>query len=876
MPRLDLGPGVEQATTATRAEPALQRKEERRKTTPDDVAAELARGLTDDLGDACVVCVLTSDGRFLTPLAVEHREPQALALLREVVAHPLAAGLGIAGQVLRTRRPVRLRESTDALAKRCRPGVSSYVRTLAVESVCMVPLLHEGRAVGVVGLIRDGGGCEYSPADEREIARRSALAAGDLVTARRRARDPGEHPLSGVEQPFRHGFDTALIGMAFLTVDGRFSRVNQALCELLGRDDAGLVGTSTTDITHPEDIAATLRSLEEAGGGAWRTHQFDKRFVRPDGEVVWVHVSSRLVVDARERPLFFFCQYLDVSERKRTELLLAESQRAGRVGSFEWLPRTDEARWSEEMYRIHGVDRASFGASLAEYLELVHPADRRILEQAVRDAAASSGGPIRIRYRFDRRDGEQITVEVRGTVEADRSGRPIRLVGTCADVSTPFPRAGGLRDPLTGLATRELLLDRLSDVGRGRRAMESWAAVLVCDLDGFSRVNLHRGPAVGDEVLEEAARRIKATLRVEDLAARIAGDRIAVFCLGAEDVTVLADIARRLREALEQPFELAGSRIELTASVGVAAAKPGTPVEQDLLHAAESALRRAKIRGGGCVQFFDERMRAQVVERASLQNALRAALAAGSLDVHYQPLVCLPARRIVGVEALLRWNDERFAHVSIEEVIGVAEAAGIIGELGRFVLARACAVAAQWTRGGEALQLSVNLSPRQLRDADLVRVVAETIERCGLRADCLRLEVTESAAVEDPDAARGVLSDLRDAGVVIALDDFGTGYSSLGLLHALPIQELKVDRSFVAALEQSGAHAEPMISSIVGMAGALGLEVTAEGVETERQLEIVVELGCHRAQGFLIARPMAEEQLTARLEGDGWRRSVSS
>ena len=837
--------------------------------TSDVVARRLAQGLARDIGDACFVSVLAADGRFIVPLVTDHWDPQTHAMIREVVMDPVPADAGITGEVLRTGRPVRMAGDTADLEGHCRPDIRTYVRAAGVKAICIVPLIHDEAVIGAVGIARDSSPVPYSAADEAEVLRRATEVAPSLAEARLRARDPSDDPLVDPETSFRHGFETALIGMAFLAPDGRFLRVNRALCELLSYDQAELLGRSAADLAHADDRGEIERTLRDGASGSWRTHRFDTRMIRRDGQIAWVHVSSRLMVGPDDRPGMYFCQYIDISDRKRAEMLLDESQRAGGVGSFEWLPGVDRTRWTREMYRIHGVDPVTYATTAEQYTSMIHPDDRELVAQAFAAALRARSGSVQVRFRFVRPGGELVTLETRGRVESTGDGRPLRVIGTVTEVAPAEQDPAALRDPLTGLATRSLMLERVRDTGRGRTATDGWSAMIVADLDGFSRVNLHRGAATGDEVLTEAARRVRGALRSDDLAARVAGDRMGAYCACIESSQAVEVIAQRIQRALEAPFRLRGGTVELTASVGVATAAPGVAAVPELLQSAEVALRRVKERGGGGIEFYDEQMHAHVLERSRLQDDIRTALRTGGFELHYQPMVALPRRELIGVEALLRWPDARFRHLPIEELIRAAERAGMIAELGEQVLNRALEAVARWRASGVELELSVNLSPRQLRDPALPRTVSRILEFHDVPASCLRLEVTESAAVEDPVRACALLAQLRDQGVRVALDDFGTGYSSLRHLHELPVQELKVDRSFVAALESDAQSAEPMISSIVRMAEALGLEVTAEGVETEFQLDSVSELGCERAQGFLFAKPMPEEALTRLLEEGG-------
>ena len=417
-------------------------------------------------------------------------------------------------------------------------------------------------------------------------------------------------------------------------------------------------------------------------------------------------------------------------------------------------------------------------------------------------------------------------------------------------------------DALTGLSNRVDLRETLRDL-LAATLDATRTVVLFVDLDGFKAVNDTLGHRAGDEVLREAARRLRAVVRGEDLLARLGGDEFVVVALDT-DADDAARLGGRVVQALEEPFHLDGTAVRISASVGVALPVEGASSldADDLLRQADLAMYEAKRRGKAQVRVFDESVRRGVGHRLSMEQALRGAVAADELVLHYQPLVDLATDRVVGFEALVRWVRPGAGVVPPDEFLPVAVQSGLIGVIDRWVVARACADAATWPDTG--LTVAVNLVAADLRDDQTVVAVAQALQRHGLPAERLVVELTEGTAIgDDEDVARN-LAALRELGVHLAIDDFGTGYSALSYLGRIAAGSLKIDRSFTQRLGDDGASAA-VVRAMVSMADAFGLAVVAEGVESHRQAELVRSLGCRSGQGFHYARPMPASDVAAYL-----------
>jgi diguanylate cyclase (GGDEF)-like protein len=465
----------------------------------------------------------------------------------------------------------------------------------------------------------------------------------------------------------------------------------------------------------------------------------------------------------------------------------------------------------------------------------------------------------------------------------------MRAAQTLADVATAYLlnaeardvarakteafRHSALHDSLTGLPNRELLQQRLEHAALRAQRSHANAAILFADLDRFKLVNDTHGHDVGDELLLAVSHRLAALVRPGDTLARFAGDEFVFLC---EDLQSAADVevlARRVDDAFAKPFELGGGlELALTASVGVAFAGPGEEISGQLVVNADMAMYQAKRRGGARHQIINLREAADTYDRNSLDRDLRTAFADDTLDLAYQPIVRIADGVTTGVEALLRWSHPLRGVVAPVSMIAVAEQSGLIIKLGAWVLERSCRDRSRWLREhpGVPLDLAVNVSGRQLMSPDFTATVASVLSRTGMDPLALVLEITENVFIEESDRTMAALGKLKELGIRVALDDFGTGYSSLSYLRHLPIDIVKIDKSFVADIGGDGT-ASAIVAAVTSLAHVLGLTVTAEGVETQDQHDQVVAIGCECAQGFFYARPMPAAAVLERRVAVGGR-----
>ena len=536
---------------------------------------------------------------------------------------------------------------------------------------------------------------------------------------------------------------------------------------------------------------------------------------------------------------------------------------AANDGIWDWDLETDLIYFSPRWHALLGHGEQSREAPPSAWFELVHDEDMPRLRAAIEAHLAGHTPHLQSEHRMRHADGTWRWVLTRGLAIRGPGGGATRIAGSMSDITDQRAaelqlQHDALHDALTGLPNRALFMDRVDQVvQRSTRDPTVGCAVLFLDVDRFKLVNDSLSHAAGDHLLIELAARIADVLRPGDTVARIGGDEFTILLDGVvvdRDATVVAE---RVQSSLGEPFGLDGHQIRVTASIGVSLSSPRMSAAE-LLRDADIAMYDAKRRGQGRCAVFTEAMRQRVIDRVARENDLRQAIEESLLEVHYQPIVDLRSGAIYGIEALARWPD-RWPEVAPMEFIEIAEETGVIGAIGLHVMRAGLEQFAVWRRAGlvsEDVRVSVNVSGRQLDDRHLPEEIKGAIEAARLPAGALRLEITESTLMQEPERIRRIVSEVCASGVGLHLDDFGTGYSSLAALHRLPVDALKIDRSFVTAAAEHGSDA---------LAHSLGIDVIAEGIERTRQRDRLLALGCRYGQGFVYSRPLGAEEMEALL-----------
>ncbi|MBK8132132.1 MAG: EAL domain-containing protein [Gammaproteobacteria bacterium] len=677
---------------------------------------------------------------------------------------------------------------------------------------------------------------------------------------------------------YRHLIGSIHHGVAIIA-DLIFADCNTQFALMLGRDRADIVGRPVSELSLPRqadgrdsDLLAleVLETVLREGNG-----HADWSMVRADGQRIDFDASvSRISWEGKPAML---ATTRDITERRRSELerqaLTAELARkeeiirlasnAYGIASWELDWTTGEMHWAEGADAVLRTTVAYLPRTHAETLQLLHPRDRDPFDAAVR-AALALERPFQFEFRVTLPDQGLRWFRSQGEVDRTRGGN--RLHGATADI-TDYKLALleierlAYYDPLTGLANRRLLLDRLQQASAHASRNGDYGAVLFLDIDRFKLLNDSLGHGAGDLLLRQIAERCVGSVRQEDTVARLGGDEFValVVALGNEATTVDSRarmVAEKLRARLSGEYLIAGHGHHITVSIGIAVFPRDGERAEDLLHHADVAMYQAKKRGRDTIAFYAADLQSNADTRLAIEQDLRLAVERNELELHYQPKVDA-SRQIVGAEALLRWHRPGHGLVPPMDFIPIAEESGLIYVIGRWVIRDACARLAAWHRVDrtQPLGIAVNISPLQFRHPDFVACVSQALVDFSIQPGLLTLEITESSLIENIDSVVARLNELKRVGVIVSVDDFGTGYSSLYYLKHLPLDEIKIDKSYVRDILDDSNDAA-IVESIIAIAKNLQLRTVAEGVETEDQARILRALGCGLHQGYLYSRPL--------------------
>jgi diguanylate cyclase (GGDEF)-like protein/PAS domain S-box-containing protein len=544
---------------------------------------------------------------------------------------------------------------------------------------------------------------------------------------------------------------------------------------------------------------------------------------------------------------------------RQSEERLALVLRGTNDGIWDWNLESGEIVLSERWYELCGLEPQPGGTGTETWFDRVHPDDVAALRSAIAKHVDGVSLWLEAEYRLRHRNDTYRWMLLRGVAARDADGRARRLAGSQTDITDRK-----LTDPVTGLSNRVLFLDRVGQaLARGHRRPTDGFAVAVISLDRFAEVQETLGPGAADALIAAVARRLLEHVRPMDTVSRVGGDKIAVLIDRVAEPAAGTAVVERCLAALAAPVLCGGESVSAAATVGIAFRHPDH-IDADAVLRDAFAAQAAALASNRAYALHDANTQAAARSRLVMEAGLRAALSAGRLALYHQPIFDLATGYCTGFEALLRWRREDGDFVPPAEFIPLAERSGLILELGTHAIALACRQVAAWSRSGNFgdRTVSVNVSSKQLAQSDFAERTIAIARDAGVAPARIRLEITESAMIEDSDGLCRKLAVLRQAGFTLSLDDFGTGYSALWLLPRLPLDTLKIDRSFVQGMLTDPAHAR-IVEAIIRLGYGMGLGVVAEGIETSAQAAALAALGCAQGQGYLMARPMPAEEVVA-------------
>ncbi len=780
-----------------------------------------------------------------------------------------AHGQGASGKTIRSGKPT--------LVKNVFAGHEFHLwqemaREHGFVSTITLPLCDGGSTFGILKIHA----AEVDAFDAEEITLLEVLAADlayGIVSLRARAdHKRAEAALKVNEELMRSIFDNAAVGISHDGLDARFLQVNQKLCAMLGYAREELLGMKARDVTHPDDREINAHRRAQILAGEMSTYSAERRCLRKDGSLIWVNQTVSLVRDAAGTPLHFVRVVEDITERKAAESALRTSEETLRatfsqagVGIIITSPEQRYLHVNDKYCDMLGYAREELlGMSNTDVLvpqqvENVLENRRKLIRGEVQNVSNER--------QLVRKDGSLIWIHQSTSLARDPNGGPRHFITVVADISERKRAEEQLthlahHDGLTGLPNRGLFYDRLGHALDQARRRNWIAGVMFVDLDRFKAVNDTLGHDAGDQLLREVAARLTQCVRSDDTVGRLGGDEFAVILTELARVEDAGLVAQKIIAALAAPFAIGGKEVFVTASVGIATYPGDADTAAALIKNADAAMYRIKGQGKNNFQFYTATMNVRAAESLQLENDLRYAIQRDEFVLHFQPKADLKTGRITGVEALLRWQRPDGRLVSPAEFIPLLEESGLIVPAGEWVLRAACAQICNWRKAGLALvPIAVNLSAKQFHQQNICAMVQGALEEYNVESQLLELEITESAAMHDAEAATTMLRDLKAIGVRIAIDDFGTGYSSLSYLKRFPIDSLKIDRSFITELPGNRGDAS-IAKAVITMAHALGLKVVAEGVEDEAQLAFLALHACDEMQGYYFSRPLPAEQCT--------------
>ncbi|AVM72715.1 EAL domain-containing protein [Magnetospirillum gryphiswaldense] len=673
------------------------------------------------------------------------------------------------------------------------------------------------------------------------------------------------------EGRFRALFANAGLGVVLADAHGRMVEANPAFLSMVGYGEVELRGEKFRDITHPDDIGLNDTLRAEVLDGSRDGFQLTKRYIAKDGRIIWAKLTCTVMREADGQQPFTVTVVEDITERKRLEdnmrLAATVFENSG-DGLFVTDAENRIIHVNPAFTRITGFTADEvLGRNPRLLASGRHDHDFFIQLWTVLLRDGKWQGEI-----WDRRkDGEMFAGWQNIAVVRDTDGKVQNFVAVISDITTRKQVEERLsyaanHDPLTRLPNRTLFQERLTRAIARASRNHNLVALLFIDLDRFKQVNDTMGHLAGDMLLQQVAERLSSCIRQGDTVARLSGDEFTIILEDVQDPRDAAVVGHKVLRLLQEPVALTGGEAHISSSIGVSLYPTDAGDPQTLLKLADAAMYRAKHLGRNSCQFHSEAVNAEAFERLALENALRGAVDQGQFLLHYQPIFDVKSGRAVAVEALLRWRHPEVGVVAPNQFLALAEETGMIVPIGRWVFDQACRQAKLWRDAGHVdLRLHINLSPRQLRQPDLIEMVAAALEVSQLPPQALVLEVMETCVIDKAFDPSALFARFAALGVGLAIDEFGSGYSSFAFLRRLPVTILKVAQSFVRNLSSSEDESE-IVTAIVALARGLHMTVVAPGIENKAQLDFLTGFGCDKVQGFLLSKPLPGTEMTEFLD----------
>lgn len=711
----------------------------------------------------------------------------------------------------------------------------------------------------------------------------AALAIG-YVIARRRSTVPKSADAPIELRQLETVVETMQLGVTVTDLDGRIVYVNPADAamhgytreELLGRDGRVYAPTSRSDPLTADEIDRMKR---------WRRESVN---VRRDGSEFPVNLMSDVVRDADGEPVGIVTTCEDITVRKEAEEAVRKSEeryalamRGAEDGLWDWNLEAGEVFYSPHWKAMLGYADDEIGDSPDEWLDRVHPDDLAGFEAELQAHLEGRVSRFQCEHRILHADGDYRWVVARAVAERDDERGPYRIAGALTDITERKNveeqlEQEALYDALTGLPNRVLLTDLLQrSFSRLERRDDYRFGLLFMDLDDFKAVNDSLGHTAGDELLVEVGQRFQEALRPGDVVARIGGDEFCILLDEINDASDTTRVAERVQQILQRPVDLGGREIRTSASIGIAVSDADVETPEEMLRVADTAMYRAKSSGRGRFEIYDREMHERAVSLLEMEEELQDALSEGQLRLVYQPVVTLESGGLAGLKALLRWIHPRHGETPPDRFIPVAEETGMMVPVGWWVLEEAIRRMSEWVERYPRLAdltMSVNLSARQLRQPNLPERISGLLSEADLPPQNLRLEIGERSLMDHAERNAATVGRLRDLGVHVQVDDFGTGTSSLSYLRRFPVSTLKIDGAFIQNMD-SGSEPAALVEAVISLARSLGIQVVAEGVETQEQSRRLRTLRCEQGQGFLYSRPVEQDAVIGILEAEAKRRN---